>query len=208
MRDAYGTEWRRRAGVADLVEHTASRFPTLDPNASCAGVGADRQPTFPPVDAAATAAADEAVAAQAKVDVAGAVRFARWILVVEVGWMLTFAAGGVLAVWTNSQNGSSQVSCLTQTTLVPFSTSLPPISCGHHGYVLPIVLIAVGWLGFLVTALIASTWAAKRYGVGIVAGMRLRRGRYGAAGRGQGVAQPPMSWPGGVPPGTPGSPGF
>lgn len=29
VRDAYGSEWRRRAGVAALVETTATRFPTL-----------------------------------------------------------------------------------------------------------------------------------------------------------------------------------
>ncbi len=36
VRDAYGSEWRRRAGVADLVETTATHFPTL-PDAPVSG---------------------------------------------------------------------------------------------------------------------------------------------------------------------------
>jgi eukaryotic-like serine/threonine-protein kinase len=34
IRDAYGSEWRRRAGVARLVEMTATHFPTLTPDSA------------------------------------------------------------------------------------------------------------------------------------------------------------------------------
>lgn len=161
VREAYGTEWRRRAGVANLVETSATRFPTLTTTAV-------------PPDAVATAAGVPAYAAQVSGGptpdeqdlLARGVRFARLVVAAELVWVLTFLGGGLLMVESVWANGNHSFSCVEAGL-----TNCP----GDHGLLLPFLLILAGFLGFWLTGALSSLWAVKRYGAGVLAFSRRRR---------------------------------
>jgi hypothetical protein len=189
VREAYGTEWRRRAGVADLVQSTATRFPTLSAaTPAAAGTPAGSPFVAPP---AAPADADLTLAARG-------IRALRWIAALQLSWLLAFGGGAFWLVWSFGQNGQAEVNCFS---------GLGSSCGGHRSLVAPIVLIVVSFIGFALSGILASTWAAKKYGVGVVTALRRRRssargpGFPGAAGW---PGMPPAGWPGGMPPGTPG----
>jgi tRNA A-37 threonylcarbamoyl transferase component Bud32 len=165
VRDAYGSEWRRRAGVAALIETTATRFPTMSADhpgvgAASMGVGLRAAPVMDPPFTSA--------------GVSKGVAVLRWLLALQLVWFLMFGVGGALAVWTLYQNGATAVKCGGISGFPGFSVT---VECTHHhSFVLPIVLIVLGFVGFLATGLSASTWAVKRFGMGLVAYWRRRPG--------------------------------
>jgi tRNA A-37 threonylcarbamoyl transferase component Bud32 len=207
VRDAYGSEWRRRAGVAALVETTATRFPTLStetPRAVPAPPGTQDRGSS---DVWATPEESDNAASAGRAATAQGIAVLRWVMAIEVLWFLMFGSGGALLVWRFSQNASSDVSCFGSGA----SSLGANANCGpHHGLIVPIALLVVGFVAFIVTAVATSAWAVKRFGIGVLAYMR--RQRYWQPGAPTATAGAPGSipggagWPGGMPPGTPGSP--
>ncbi len=179
VRNAYGTEWRRRAGVAELIETTARRFPTMsaDAIAATAPGSTNSMPFDPPFTGAG---------------VTKGVSVLRWLLALQLTWFFTFGAGAVLLVWTFYENGRATVNCES---LVGIPLGSAGIDCSnHHSLALPILLIVLGFIGFVTTGLRASTWAVKRFGTGLVSYWRRRPS---AMVGGPAVASAPMFMPGG-----------
>jgi hypothetical protein len=129
--------------------------------------------------------------------VARAVRAFRVVAVIQLPFFVMFGVGGFLLVYDFGKQSQPAFGSCGGT---PF--------CSSPSLAVPIVLIAVGFFGMIITMVVATQWAIRTLGVGAIAYLRRRR-RMGAAGGMEtgvmGMDGPP-SWPGGMPPGTPGSP--
>lgn len=123
--------------------------------------------------------------------VARAVRVFRWVSAIELGFFVMFGAGGFLLVYNfGKQAGPSCVLNASSTT---------PTCTTSHPLTFPIVLAVAGFLGMIVTMIVAAQWTIRTLGVGALAYLRNRR-LTGAAMTGSSMQ------PGGMPPGMPGSP--
>src|SRR5579872_41668 len=147
-----------------------------------------------------------------------ATRMLRRAMLALFGFFLVFAVGGVLLVYDAAKNGEAAVSeagCVSGPSILGQSGSCS----ASHSLVLPIVLVAVGFVGFTATMLVTGRWAVKTLGVGMMAYLNRERARRRSMGSmpgfpgGPGGFPPPGTpgsptdpWPGGLPPGTPGSP--
>lgn len=98
-------------------------------------------------------------------ELARAGRSATWLIVAHTVFLLMFVAGGALTFWTFASNGSTSVDC--------FGGVTP--SCGsHHSYVPGLTLLAVGFVGNLITIAVAARLAIG-YGLGALARYRRQR---------------------------------
>ncbi len=89
------------------------------------------------------------------VPVARVGRSATMVIAAHVAFLLTFVAGAVITLVTFAHNGNNSVSCLGSVG-----------SCGHHSsYLLGGTLLAVGFVGNVVTIAVASRLAIG-YGLG------------------------------------------
>lgn len=95
----------------------------------------------------------------------------RWIIGLAVLWLLMTAA----AAWVFSTfNDENRTACANVTAS---ATSAGGVPCAAHSLTLPLILILVGAGGFIVTGLVAKIWAARRFGMGLIALRRLQRPR-------------------------------
>lgn len=86
-------------------------------------------------------------------------RHATWLIVAHVVFILIFAAGGVLTLWAFVHNGDASMDCFDP----------PAAACGsHRSYVPGATLLAVGFVGNLVTIAVAARLAIG-YGLGVAA---------------------------------------
>lgn len=107
----------------------------------------------------------------------------------HVAFVVLFVAGGALSIWTFARNSQTSVNC---------AGGLGG-ACGHHSYVLGVTLLAVGFVGNLLTMAIGARLAVG-YGVEAFGYLRTRGSSAPVA------PHPPPDRVGGQPPGTPGSP--
>ncbi|MHB1500572.1 MAG: hypothetical protein ACYCYK_05305 [Candidatus Dormibacteria bacterium] len=120
-----------------------------------------------------------------------------WVM--EFIWFVAFAAGGLLLVLSAAQTAPLSLAC------GPASPGVPAACAAQPNMALPVVLLAVGFVGFAVTGVVASLLAFRYLGVGILTYLGQRRT----------PANPPPDFGGppsgppfdsGLPPGVLGSP--
>lgn len=116
------------------------------------------------------------------------------MLVQAVGMLLLF--GGVAWIMvTVLHNASAAVQLCSGT------------SCGRESYVAPVILAAAGYVVAMTGFIRWRRRALKLYGTAPYLGRRRRRPPMsGMPGRGMPGSLDPPQFPGGLPPGTPGSP--
>jgi hypothetical protein len=129
-----------------------------------------------------------------------ATKWLAWLSTLQFLWLLVFVAGGGLLVWTAERNGQQDVSGCGG--LGAFG---PSPCVHHHSYVLPLVVLAAGLLGFVVNAAIAAQVSIRYLGYGAMRYIaRRRRNRFDSSSSGAFTGFPGLN-DGGLPPGTPGS---
>lgn len=99
---------------------------------------------------------------------AKATKMLRRVVVLQLVWFLCFASGCVLMVWTAWKNTHLPALCTLAVTI----GRSEPVKCAHHSYLLPVILLAGGIVGLLVTGYVATRLAVKYLGAGAMAFLR------------------------------------
>jgi len=92
-------------------------------------------------------------------------RSATLLIVAHIVFILMFIAGGIVTFWTFWQDGSTSAECF----------GAANGACGaHHSYVPGITLLAVGFVGNLITIAVSARLAIG-YGLGALARYQQRQ---------------------------------